>query len=481
MKDTFLSKKLKLGLFKSVFGGFLVVVGILLPLLALAVNIFSDDFEAYNLGSIAGQGYWQSGGGENFQVQDVFYHGGVQAISSTEWPGAVNKKYVGVGNGMAEGIISFWWYPTDVKGGSPSMFVALRAYSPANGMSDNFANIRVIKSDEIYKLQIQEMTVPFNWFDVAEVSLEEWHFLSLKFDFGTETYSIKLDNEARSNDYPTGSYAPWNEMNVLLIYSTQWKSYIDDISDEEGGPLELEIKGISPASGTEITDLDTNLTIEYIGFDWEIYDGFIVNFREDKLGEVALSLLYEQDELEESGNGQKTINLESFGISRNGKWYLTALGFGVRLDVEQGMFLGPRGYIDFWTDELVLDPYYLIFNVEDLPPPFTFTDPEDWYGTNVERFASSTALFSNFVGFLAPTFEKISDLALRTETMFDKQQAYDRGYALGSVFPIAENYIKKIDGFFGGFPLATFFKYLILVMVAIFVIRAVFKFIPFFG
>lgn len=243
----------------------------------------------------------------------------------------------------------------------------------------------------------------------------------------------------------------------------------------------LEIKGISPESETEITDLNTNLTIQYKNFDWDIYAGFVVNFRDLKLGVASNSKQFLADNLDPSGTGTEIINLQDFGIDTNGSWALTGLGFGSHLDIEGGMFLTTRGYVDFWTDELVLEPYSLIFNVEGLPSPYTFTNPNDWYSANQERFDTPTAFFTSTTGFMAPLFENISDFALRLQNMFNKKEAYDRGFALGEVFPLINAYIQKIDLFFGGFPLASFFKYLILVMLAIFLIRIIFKFIPFFG
>lgn len=249
------------------------------------------------------------------------------------------------------------------------------------------------------------------------------------------------------------------------------------------GPLsqEVYIEGFSPASTTEITDLDQNITIKYYNFDWEIYNGFIVSFIDDKLGVVAESQQFLADDLSPTGSGQVVVNLQDFNIDTNGKWYLTALGFGTELDIQGGMFLTTRGYVDFWTDELVDPEYYLLINIEGFASPYTFTDPEDWYGVNVDRFDTPTDFFYDFVGLLTPIFEKISDFNLRSQSFFDKLESYDRGYALGEIFPLATGYVKKIESFFGGFPLIQFFIYAILTIIAIFIIRMTIKFIPFIG
>lgn len=243
----------------------------------------------------------------------------------------------------------------------------------------------------------------------------------------------------------------------------------------------MRIWGIDPATGTEITDLNTEIEIGYEGFDWEIYEGFMVNFRDNKLGVVVNSIQFLADDLDPSGTGEKIINLQDFNFDSNGIWDLTGFGFGTHLDIEGGMFITTRGWIDFWTDDLIDPPYYLTINVEGLPDPYVFTEPEDWYSTNVERFDTPTTLFTSFVGLLSPIFEKVGDFGIRAQAMFDQNEAYDRGYSLGEIFPLLNGYIQKIDQFFGGFPLVSFFKYLILVMLAIFIIRVVMKFIPFFG
>lgn len=244
----------------------------------------------------------------------------------------------------------------------------------------------------------------------------------------------------------------------------------------------LKIYGSSPASGTTITDFESpSLSITYQGFDWDIYDGFVVNFRDDVIGVAAKSIQFLAEDLDPSGNGTEVINLADFEIDENGKWYLTALGFGADLDIQGGMFLTTRGYVDFWSDELVDPEYYLNINVAGLPTPYTFDEPETWYSENVLRFDSPTTFFTSFTDIFGPIFEKIAEFGNRILPMFNQTEAYDRGYALGEIFPIARGYISKIDMFFGGFPLASFLTYIILIMLGIFIFRIIMKFIPFLG
>lgn len=301
-----------------------------------------------------------------------------------------------------------------------------------------------------------------------------------------ENNSFRVGWSAPGVNYDESEWCFWfsnTEIDVFLdsiVYHTKGTFYFDEFYGfyPPPGP---EIQGYSPESGTEITDLDQSITIKYFNFDWEIYSGFVVNFRDLKIGATSNSRLFLADNLDPTGTGQVQINLQDFGFDSNGKWYLTGLGFGTHLDIEGGMFLTTRGYIDFYTDELVEITYFLLLNVETLPDPYTFTGGDEWYTTNVERFDEPTTLFTSFVDIFTPIFEKTGEFGMRVQNMFDEDEAYDRGYAMGEIFPLISGYTQKIDQFFGGFPLVSFFKYLILVMLAIFVVRAIMKFIPFFG
>lgn len=125
---------------------------------------------------------------------------------------------------------------------------------------------------------------------------------------------------------------------------------------------------------------------------------------------------------------------------------------------------------------------FYIDNITDvnLEIPYYFSDPETWYSTH-SRYPTSTAFFSDFIGIMAPIFERVTGFAIGIKDVFNTDEAYQTGYSFGAVLPAINGYIDKIDDFFGGFPLGTIFKWSIFVLVAIFIIRLVFKFIPGFG
>lgn len=126
--------------------------------------------------------------------------------------------------------------------------------------------------------------------------------------------------------------------------------------------------------------------------------------------------------------------------------------------------------------------YHLNINFSTLTTPVTFSDWNTWYTNNAAGGYSAPSDFGNaFTGFFTPIFENAFQFANQVLRYFDATQAEDKGQQLGSAFPSTQAYLDKINLFFGGFPLMQFFEFVIIVMLAIFAIRTVFKFIPFFG
>jgi hypothetical protein len=465
--------------FKALFLGFLVLLGIMTPFLGLgAIEPFVDDFETYNYGDLNNQGGWNCS--SMYDVVSNPTHTGNKAVKMDYpnwWNWVMCDKTTW--DPEPEGVSTFWFWTDGTSNSEPTYSatqVSIRGFT--GGGQYGTLTFFINKENNNLKLQYNVGPPNYTFITLSEnLPLNTWHSITMEWSVSQNRWRLKFDQ----NDFTdwisagnlTGGAKGWHIENQQLTFA------FDDLG--LAPPTELNIKGIAPNSGTTITDLDDEITIQYSGFDWNIYDGFIVNFRDNKISALGKSIQFLKSDLSPTGNGTKVIKLRDFGINSNGIWYLTALGFGKHLDIQGGMYLTTRGYIDFWTDELVVPPYYLIFNVEGLPTPYTFTEPEDWYSTNVERFNEPTAFFSTFVGLISPIFEKVGEFGVRVQSMFDKNQAYDRGYALGEVFPLINGYIQKIDLFFGGFPLASFFKYLILTMLAIFIIRTLMKFIPFFG
>jgi len=472
MRLSFNQKSFKRAIRPYILGVLLVIVGIfsIVNYSWASGNPFSDTFETYNLGDLAGQGSWthlDSSGVYN--VVDSISHSGSKSVQGVS--GRIDR----LGDYISVGEWTFWYYKTGT--GLSAEILLLGDWEVWDiGCGEIWVD------DGAGNVKIYDMAGGWPIITFDSTPYIEWFQLTIQWDFGSMLYRARINENEWSNWYHI--YDACSNLGFrglrLRTDGSGGQYYIDDIGEEAPPPPE-RIWATDPESGSEITDLNTELTINYEGFDWDEYDGFVVNFKDYKISAVAQSILFNEDDLDPSGSGSEIINLQDFGIDSNGRWDLTGLGFGTHLDIEGGMFLTTRGYVDFWSGELVDPEYYLIFNVEGLSTPYTFSDPDDWYSVNAERFDEPTAMFSAFVGFISPIFEKVGEFGTRVQTMFDKNEAYDRGYALGEIFPLTDAYIKKIDKFFGGFPLASFFKYVILVMLAIFVIRAVMKFIPFFG
>jgi hypothetical protein len=236
----------------------------------------------------------------------------------------------------------------------------------------------------------------------------------------------------------------------------------------------------SPASGSTITATSDTLSVNYYDIDPTIYKGILLNFRDEKLHASTKSYDYKLA-TGDTGNGSFSVNTSEFGFDTNGHWDLHGLAYGVSLDIQGGAFLTTRGYTDVYSNELVDPAYYLIFNVAGYQTPFTFDDWTTWYGTNVSDYATPEPIATTLAGYLQPYFEKVGGFGSQASLYFNLNEAYDRGFGLGEIFPAMDGYVKKIDMFFGGFPLFTFFKYIIYTLIGIFVIRTILKFIPFIG
>lgn len=455
----------------------LILFGMLIPFLAFGEQegLFYDTFDDYNLGVLNEQGGWT--GSTAFQVVDDITQDGPQSAYITNSSSCYSIRKDGA-IGKTTGIqSSYFYFDGTMSGITIHTWIYLTPEIPPGG---NFGycgfkyNSGTLKWEFSYYLPDPPSLVVID----DDVSVDTWHSVQMEFDSNNWEFRVKLDSNAWS-DWIDFAYVPPEERTDMLgqrILVQGMKLWWDTM----GGEISAEpyIEGTLPESGSTITDLDDEITINFYNIDPEIYQGLLVGFKDDKL--EVFSDTYDFDELE-NGTGQFTIPLSTFNFDSNRKWWLRGIAYGSHLDIQGGMFLTTRGWIDFFTDDLVIDPYYLLLDIEGLPTEYIFTDPEDWYGTNVERFDAPTQLFISFVGLLSPVFEKVGDFGVRVQGMFDQDEAYDRGYGLGEIFPLLNGYIQKIDQFFGGFPLVSFFKYLILVMLAIFVIRVVMKFIPFFG
>lgn len=220
----------------------------------------------------------------------------------------------------------------------------------------------------------------------------------------------------------------------------------------------------SPTSGSTITDLSTHLVGTWQGINHEIYPYIWLSFIEPQIYEH--SKIYSFEITGDTGGFE--IPLSNFDFTKNGRWDFRAMA-----EYDANTFL-----------DLSPEVYYLTLDVDGLPSPYYFTNFEDWYHENVDEYADPSAWSSAMVGYLEPIFSKIGEFGNRITDYLDTSLGYERGRDIGGVFPVIIAYVGKIDMFFGGFPIVAFFKWLIFIMIGLFVVKVILKllsFIPFFG
>ncbi len=166
-------------------------------------------------------------------------------------------------------------------------------------------------------------------------------------------------------------------------------------------------------------------------------------------------------------NGNFSTPFSTFGITENGEWELRAQQ---ELDANT-----------FW--DLTPDPEYsLIFNIGGLPTPYAFSNFDNWYSENAAGgYTEPSGWATSLTAFIQPIFTSAGEFVNNSLRYFNANDFYSKGNQLGLVFPTTQAYLNKINIFFGGFPLIQFFELLTFVMLGIFIVRTIFKFIPFFG
>ena len=227
----------------------------------------------------------------------------------------------------------------------------------------------------------------------------------------------------------------------------------------------------APTNAGTITDPTVNLTGSWVAINPAMYHAirFYWKYTGNGVDTISTGKIIPIT----TSSGTFSIPLSEFDFDYNGDWVLTAVA-----DLKAPQLS------DFIQTSNIIDPagYHLNINFSTLTAPFTFSDWDTWYSTNSSGGYSVPTNFGNeFTGFFTPIFENAFRFANAVLKYFDVGQAEAQGAKLGGALPIADAYVSKLDIFFGGFPLMTLFKFTLIILLAIFVIRTVFKFIPFFG
>ena len=231
-------------------------------------------------------------------------------------------------------------------------------------------------------------------------------------------------------------------------------------------PTTPTIEITSPETGTTITDTATNLVGYWYSIDPVIYQSITLYLDSDFIGEQSVAKIISVA----TTSGTFTIPLSYFGISANGQWNLKGSATYRNTQLSD-MYITPD----------LIDPlgYNLIFDVEGFHTPYAFTDFDTWYDENVLNYETPSAWASGMIGYLQPILEKIAEFGARIQDYLDTSTAWQRGNDIGSVFPVVNAYISKINIFFGGFPIAQFFQWGILIMIGMFAIKIILKLLSF--
>jgi len=443
-----------LGLFlftKSVFGA----------------TIFTDNFDGYINGALTNQGGWTCDY-PNWSVISTDSKSSPKSIRDDATQNVSRCKKTGAST--TEGSLSFWFKTTNcgfgsVNRGSLTFYFTGAPYSQLPSIE--------IKSTIDYGCQISLSNFSTEY--VAMDTFDDWtqvifrwkqeinNYYYYKFGWGGNEESDWTQSIYQIGTFPTG----FDRIQIMGFHPVNSEFfYLDSIveapEEEPPTPPPFRVYGISPVSGTEITASSTDFTFGWQGLDPEKYNGFTLKFREEKTGIDTKAIFFPTTD----ENGSASISLASFEFDKNSDYYFKAI-ISEYYEIEVFM-------------NLVSPDFYYIINFEGLPAVFEMTDFSTWYNEN-SKFATPTAIFSSITGFLSPVFSKLGEFGARSSDFFDLDDAYTRGYNLGLVFPTFSQYVDEIEVFMGGFPIVKLFLIGLIVLLGIFTIKLIMKFIPFFG
>lgn len=239
---------------------------------------------------------------------------------------------------------------------------------------------------------------------------------------------------------------------------------------------EGQIWASDPASGTIITNPESSFTFNWAGID--PYNLLGIGFNNRLTGISSDYIYYEIDSLIGSST---TINLNTFGIDRNGNWYFQGFLTALTPETYEDVFFTGR-YTSISTNDLAEDQnYYLTFSVLGFETIFVMETFEDWYAINSTRYDSPTNMFIAITGVIGPIFNRIGEFGQRIEDYFNLDEAYSSGFGIGRNIPIFGYYLAQISFFIGNFPFIKWVFIILLFFVGVFIFRLVLKFIPFLG
>lgn len=418
-------------------------------------TLIDENFEGFDVEeSICGTNGWGCPSGYS-RASDVIVNSGVRSAYTSS-----NLTNDFVGGEVSSGEVSFYLYmPVGYAGG----MVSIKDHS-----FDNIIYCYLEKAND--NLVVWKHWKDGGWVSYGNLVAGTWNKLAFQFDRGTGKYNFSLNDSAWSEDFNMLV----NDENIrrLQLEFAGAGEYFDDFGYT--APTEPRVWGIDPESETEITDLDTLLTIGYEAM--EDYESLYITLKHPPTGIFTNAKEYDISEIGDSG--ELEINLQDFNIEKNSNWYLHAVATYEGYQYEGEYFLSGYGWN--WTDDLTDGTYYLDINIEGYQEIFAMSDFETWYGENA-KFDEPTAMFGAIASFFDPIFSVIGEFGNRINNYFNVNEAYGQGYEIGRNIAYFRYFIDEVSLFFGGFPILLWLGIIILILVGIFIFRLVLKFIPFLG
>jgi len=419
-------KELKILLLKISFGVLFVVFGILGVFSDVsAATIFEDDFEAYDLGSLGGQGSWVAGVSMN--VVDDNKKTGVQAISGS---GDCRKA----GTELNTGTQALWLYLEN--GGQ----IAFQWESFTSG-SHIFGEKVVSCADN--SCDVYYFDYPgWKWVFWTTLSTDEFHSIEIEWELYEGLLRCKFGVDGEWSGWFLGYDTAEKTIKRLAITMAS-SFWVDDIS-EKGAECSLENCYLC----------EEWFECQVVGCCWYYqpwYPPPFDNYCDICEGECSYPL--------NCGLCATETTCEAAGCFWTGD-YCTQFEWSC----------GPELACQFCDSQETCEAEGCNWNalsetcwyaVSTLPSSWsTYYDEYGGYETPAE-FVNELAQTTG------ETLAVVSGLFEGFLTSFNSADALAKGTALGNVIPKGRGYLKVFDGLFGHYPIGETFVFILIFMLAI--------------
>ena len=445
-------KRFKLG-FGAVFFFFFLTTCLAFSYSVFSATIFEDDFDSYGAGTLAGQGGWTCDY-TTWQVITTQYNSSPNGIADYASSFVSRCKKTGIAS-TTEGAIGFSFKTTNCGYGATRRELLEFQFTgapyssyPKIGAKSTIDNGCEISLSAISDTDYVAMNTFNDWTDVVL----RWKLIGnvywFRWGWGGQAETAWTESAYTTGVFPTG-------FDRIQLYGTYGAGgnyfYFDDIVEP-------------PEFCSTFNDFNS-CTLN--GCFWGYYTLYLGGnptgyCTDEPTGECASGY----DDCQNCTT-QETCEAEDFCF-----WYLDTCRYGETACAGASLWLcenesdcttaGGYWYDDFcW---LSAKPTY-------------FTDWEDWYAEHggyatstafVDSLASSSTSFFEFFGGFFDTFNSV----------FNLQDATERGLALGGVVPAGRGYLLIFNEFLGGFPISEFFIFFLTFMLVIGIIRLFTRLLP---